>query len=682
LIVNIVIGLLTNFKITGIQIEFIEMGRIALIDGYQKIAAGEIIERPASVVKELLENALDANADQIFLKIEKSGKHLIEISDNGAGIEENDVGIAFERHTSSKIQSADQLGEIESLGFRGEALFSIAAVSQIELITRPKSQSYAINLHLNAGKQESLDKSGGAIGTTIKVKNLFFNLPVRQKFLKSDKAELGHITDILCRYSLAYPLVHFKLMHNGLNLINSPRYSIKTSEKKTLEKSSGVSPLPPEAYLHAIQTIYGKKISDKMTSISFVDENHSIFGHIGHPDIGRSERGAASLFVNDRLVSNKAIAKVIENAYRDYLMRNRYPFYVLFISVPFSQVDFNVHPTKKIVKFVDEANFFSSLQMVLKKLISQKFQSGYESKVEKSEREQSLITASFSDKSSSQPQQMPNNNRIETKTSPVLSIPKNSQRSLPTNQGSKKVTQSRFKFEQVPKHSKKAENMGTGGRKLPTSEHSVQVNLTSIPIQVKNLPSFQLLNNGIQAGDLYLIFQTDDGLLLIDQHAADERINYEKVKNELSKSKIQIQQLLSPIKFDVALNEVEFVKDAVDKIKNYGIELEHFGGRTFVIRTIPVFIQNITNSSLIVDLCLEILKMGKEQSFSNLKRDLIQYIGCHMSIRAGDDLWDRKKIMKLISTLDQCENPHHCAHGRPTYIKISFKDLEKQFHRR
>ncbi|MHA1744872.1 MAG: DNA mismatch repair endonuclease MutL, partial [Promethearchaeota archaeon] len=324
------------------------MPKICKIVGYAKIAAGEVIERPASVVKELLENAIDAEASQIFITLGNAGKDLIEILDNGNGIPEDDMEIAFQRYTSSKIQNADQLEEIESLGFRGEALASIAAVSQIEIISRPASQPYAICLELYEGKLESKEQRGSPQGTTIKIKNLFFNLPVRQKFLRTNRVELGHITDVITRYSLAYPLIHFKLIHNGLTLINSPAWKSSTPPP---HKPNSEQTLPIEAYGYSLQTIYGKKITSQMIPVEYADLDVKLFGYFGLPGVARSEKGAASIFVNNRLVTNKMISGVIIDAYKDYLMKHRYPFFVIFIEVSPKTVDFNVHPSKKIVKF-------------------------------------------------------------------------------------------------------------------------------------------------------------------------------------------------------------------------------------------------------------------------------------------------------------------------------------------
>ncbi len=353
------------------------MGKVGLIQGFEKIAAGEVIERPASVVKELVENSLDANAIHITLNIEGAGKNLIQIIDDGTGIEPEDVEVIFQHHYSSKIHSAEELENIETLGFRGEALASIAAVSQIELITRTQDNPVGYRLLLNAGQRESLEQCGAPIGTSLKIKNLFYNLPVRKKFLHSDKVELGHISDIVSRYALAYPQVHFKLIHNDLTLINSAEWvdpnNVQGSEAPEALVSRRAQILPIKAYAQAIQNIYGKRVIEQMIPLDFSEGDFKISGYIGMPEIARSERAAASLFVNKRLVINQKINEIVEECYRDFIMRQKYPFYILMIDLPPNQVDFNVHPTKRMVKFLQEQEFMVKFQGIMQNIIREQF---------------------------------------------------------------------------------------------------------------------------------------------------------------------------------------------------------------------------------------------------------------------------------------------------------------------
>ncbi|UYP46077.1 DNA mismatch repair protein MutL [Candidatus Lokiarchaeum ossiferum] len=673
------------------------MPKIKLISGYEKIAAGEVIERPASVVKELIENSLDAHATQIFITIEKAGKQLIQIEDNGCGIPEEDLDVAFLSHTSSKIESADDLDQLTTLGFRGEALASIAAVSQIEIISRPLNQEYAVELCMEGSADVRKGVCGGPVGTTLKVKNLFFNLPVRQKFMRSDRIEMGHISDVVCRYALAYPLVHFKLLHNGLSLTNSPAWV--ASQNQSIIPSL----LPLEAFGHAIQSIYGKKVLDQMIPIDFQDNMVRVYGFIGKPGIARSDRTAASLFVNDRLVTNNSIASIMETAFKDYLMRQKYPFYVLFLHLAPDQVDFNVHPSKKVVHFLNEREFFANLEMIVVQLVkehvkadlissnqekSAKSRRGMDSSMDywtpsapssrKTMKKVSPNTPQTSKPSrsgtSSSPSISEKSAVSQKKSSPVLKIPKDPQQTLSPRKSSIKAIQTHFK---TPK--KKSD---ISSHPFASSVEKKSSTLRSPTISVQQLPPLSLLNSGIQGGKNYLVFQNEEELIIIDQHAAHERINYEKVQQMFEQEKITVQTLLTPMKIEVAPNEVDFVKDAIPDIKKFGFELEFFGGTSFIIRTIPALLkQEKRSESLITDMCLEIIHKGKESSFSIIKREMMQYMACHMSITAGDEIWSEERIRRLIKKLDETENPHHCAHGRPTYIKISYQDLDKWFHR-
>nr|WP_147661342.1 DNA mismatch repair endonuclease MutL [Candidatus Prometheoarchaeum syntrophicum]QEE14387.1 DNA mismatch repair protein [Candidatus Prometheoarchaeum syntrophicum] len=649
------------------------MRKIHLIEGYSKIAAGEVIERPASVVKELLENALDAEADQIFITIENAGKNLIQIQDNGKGINEDDMEIAFQSHTSSKIKSADELDNLHTLGFRGEALASIAAISQIEIISHPAHQDYGKKLEIFEGKIKNNEQCGAPVGTTIKVANLFFNLPVRKKFMRSNRVELGHITDVLTRYSLAYPKVHFKLIHNSIVIINSPAWS----DQNNVEGKNNLDP-----YKYAIQTIYGKNVSSNLIPIHFNDGNIKLNGFIGSPEISRSDKSAASLFVNKRLVTNNKISQLIINSYKDYLMRNRFPFYIIYIDVPPNKVDFNIHPSKKTVKFEDESKFLVDLQIIINDLIIGGFKQ-YHTKMneegkQKSNKDETIIDYwTLSNPKIIKPDLSPTPPLIMNSTKSIKSARSQYSQDKKTH----KTTQSHFKIgDNTSKPFKPSLNSVKDKKNSLISSQSKSSTIKP-KINVTQLPPLNILNSGIQAGKNYLIFQNDEELVLIDQHAAHERINYEKVQEIYNSKTIPIQTLLVPLKMEVSPNETEFIKEAIPEMKTYGFEIEHFGRNTFIIRTIPVFINMQSNEALIKDMCMEILNLGKEHSFSEKRREILQFMGCHKSITAGDEIWSEEKIRNLIQQLDSCENPHACAHGRPVYIKIPFKELDKWFHR-
>lgn len=671
------------------------MGKIHLIKDFEKIAAGEVIQRPASVVKELVENSIDAHASQIFVFIKNAGKDLIKIEDNGIGIEEEDLEIAFKRHTSSKMESAADLDHINSLGFRGEALASVAAISQVEIISRPTSQPIGVRMLIEPSKETKKEQCGAPLGTSISVKNLFYNLPVRRKYLKSKQVELGHITDIITRYSLAYPKIHFRLEHNGLNLINSPAFDQSDEHKSGITDSN----VAIKAFGFAIQAIYGKKVLDQMEPLTFSDEYLQIYGYLGHPEIGRSDRYAASIFINKRLVQNKKMMQIIYDAYQGYLMRHKYPFFVLFIEIPPEKVDFNIHPSKKTVKFAEEKDIMNSLSFVLKNHIKQAFVSNknQSSSITTSKKQKALEpvfeSSDLSHKSNSE-SNYSRNSLIKSRTASKKqnSIPQ--QKKSSSNERKKFQNQTKFQF------STKKVNSPSSHHEIQESRNRLKKNLefdqnteTSPSLEPKsflinnsldlqNIPTIKYLNNGIQAGNTYLIFQTEEGLLIIDQHAAHERINLEKVKQIYDSGKISVQKLLSPIKMDVAPNEVAFIQENLNYLKKIGFELDYFGGSMFLLRTVPAFFSRYhLSNTVIIGICLDLIHMGQEKAFSEIKYEIMQYMACHQSLRAGDEIWDRRTIEKLLLELDSCENPQHCAHGRPTYIKIPYNELEKRFHR-
>ncbi len=468
--------------------------------------------------------------------------------------------------------------------------------------------------------------------------------------------------------------------------------------------------------------------------MDYVEHNFSFFGYIGHPEIARSERKASSLFVNHRLITNTEIFQIVSEAYKDFLMRHKYPFFILFLQVSPATVDFNIHPTKKIVKFVDEAKFFVELQLSLSRIVKQQLQSIFRKNnqaipegksYQKTAMDYWTPQSTTKDQTKAQAQHQPQDAHLtqDPKTMPSISVDDllqsavkpSSTPSIPSTSTSSTSTSRSFSTQTSRPHS------SIGSRKKPslvskpissqkslpgvrspesrsappvqthfalgksdkgggksTSESSV----TSPFLSVQNLPPLFLLNNGIQAGDNYLIFHNEGDLIMIDQHAAHERINYERVQKWERQEKVPIQKLILPIKMDVPPHEVDFITAAIDDIRAYGFELEHFGANTFVLRSIPAILKpDVQSQQLVIDLCLEILRMGKERSLSEMKREILQYMGCHKSIRAGDTIWDQATLKKLIRDLDACENPHHCAHGRPTYIKIPYEDIDKWFHR-
>jgi len=622
------------------------LGRIKKIIDFEKIAAGEVVERPASVVKELLENSIDAEAKSIKIIVKNAGKTLIQVIDDGYGIERDDVELAFERYTSGKIEKFDDLDSLSTLGFRGEALSSIAVVSQVELITRIEKDALGTSIIVNDGEIKEIKKSSAPIGTNISVKNLFYNIPARRKFLKSDKVELGHITDIITRYALAFPQIHFQYQHNQLDILNCPS---------------------SDSLKDMVFHIYGKKTARKMYEIDYSHPSalFKLSGLLGDPDISKKKRGSSSLFVNRRYVISDRFFEVINSAYKGFLMIGRYPFFILNLEIEPSTVDFNIHPKKLTIRFNNEKISFpfieSALRAFLEEQLLPKKQEGIiKPLVSFSEKDQILdseLTSEYTQETE-EIEDFHDNNMVEILASDQIQL--------------KEKIQTRLIKQELQEN----EKLGKATKVLAKKDLII----------TDSLPMMRLISDtGQLSNNTYIIFESEDddgnpGILLLDQHAASERIMKERYLKQYNEAKIEKQLLISPIKLDISPAEVFFLREHLNEINKFGFDLEDFGGNTFVLRAIPAIFQKIPRLDVVKDMIEEIVEMGKQQSFSQAEEDIINYLACHKSIRGGDVL-RAKDIKNLVIDLSKCSDPKHCAHGRPTFKFISFKELDKMFKR-
>ncbi len=756
-----------------------DMGKIREIKGYEKIAAGEVVERPASVIKELVENSLDAESTQIKIIMKNYGKELIQIIDNGTGIEKEDILLAFKSHASSKVHDADEMIEkgVTTFGFRGEALASISAVSNIELITRTADSPTAYKVTFSNGVFSPIEQTGGPKGTNIKVMNLFYNTPVRLKFLKSNAVELAHVTNILTRFALAHPDVHFQFFHNDAVLINTPK------SKSVLDR---------------ILTLYGKMVADAMIPVAYEDSLFKIRGFIGLPETARSNRSVASVFVNRRWVVSSIITDLIEHAYEDYIMKNQFPFYVLFIELDPAKVDFNIHPTKKMVRFAYEDILIENLGKIIDGIVADKFKNSRiygvktddmkeiirESKNTANSTQEAIsddeeetqfletdkkfhasqnaslqrrinetpsndlsnttqpndlsITTQPNDlsnttqpndlRNTTQPNDLRNTTQLndlrntlisnkndqmqrfiqstfktETEIKPELRMPaskidnragisdgagKNYQDSRNSTQGKSKsfvqeVIQS-FKQNRTQKDME-IQELEINNEKEPEQAEDFQAQTknptilqTNERLNLKKLPQVRFPNESFQFHDNYIILQTEKGIIIFDQHAVHERINYEKTIKMFKERKVRKQKLIIPIPFSSNPEDIEFVSAAMDKLEQFGFELKQENNQLF-LTAIPSMISEI-NQQEIVDAAKTIIEYGKT-SFEQLEDEIIHYIACKSSIKAGDTINDRDAIKRLLIELDNCANPFHCAHGRPTMVELSLTEIEKMFKR-
>ena len=562
-----------------------------------QIAAGEVVERPASVVKELVENALDAGSSQIAVEIRGGGIDLIRVTDNGVGIPSEEVALAFERHATSKIRSSSDLQKIGSLGFRGEALPSIAAVADIELVTCASDEASGMFIFLEGGAVTRQSSQARTRGTTITARNLFRKVPARLKFLKSTPTETSHVANVVSQYALAYPEVAFSLTIDG-------KENLRTTGKGRL--------------LDAIIDVYGVETAGKMLSIENATDSWQspsaegqsaeirVSGMVGAPELGRTGRGYMSFFVNRRWVSSRLLSYAVEEAYSGLLMTGRHPVVVLDVSIPPEEVDVNIHPAKSEVKFQNDSPVFRAVQRAVRR----------------------ALTA-----------QMP--------------VPKIEEVAAPYKATSPHALQ------QLWESTDHVDKLITSGEATPRLTDS--------------LPVLRVVG---QALNRYIVAEGPDGLYLIDQHAAHERIRYDKVKQQRELRKPEVQGLLEPVTFEVTPRQDAMIRSCIASLADFGFALEAFGDRTYLVRTVPAMVAGDNWAGMLKEL-LDALS-GEERS--KWEEKIVASIACHGAVKSGQTLSD-VEMRALVRQLEQTANPHTCPHGRPTVIRLSAAQLEREFGR-
>ena len=611
-----------------------KIAKIKRIIEAEKIAAGEVVERPASIVKELVENSIDAGAKEIRVIIRKAGKTLIQVIDDGQGIPPEDIEFAFERHTSSKIRSIEDLDTLSTLGFRGEALASIAAVSHVEIISRTNQNERGVQLYIEGGKVIDKKEVSSQMGTNIKVKNIFYNLPARQKFLKKDSVELSHITDFIQRYSLAFPDLHFIYVHNDLDILNCPA----DNDLKT-----------------TVFHIYGKMIAKFMEPIEYNEKVPfiKIKGLLGHPQIAKKNRNYSSLFINNRYIISDLLFRAIKEAYEGTLMINKYPFFILFIELNPTVIDFNVHPKKLYVRFEDEDALYNKIYNILRGFVEEYF-------IEKEAKYISTELGDFTptikkniERSEEQPQEI---HKLEGED--------------------KEVVEDRVQLDLMDQVVEKKL-----GSKV-TSDSFIRGKY----VISENFPKIRLISyTGQLQNKTYVVLEgfnenNEGGLFILDQHAASERVKKEILLNNYDNAKRSKQKLIQPLKIDVSPSDRIFLEDNLHEIKKIGFDFEYFGGNTFILREIPTIMEKVPDTNIIKEIISDLTDIGKDRTFNEVKEEIVNYLACHKSIRGGDDL-TLKDIQNLVLDLAACKDSYHCAHGRPTLRFLSYNELDKLFKR-
>lgn len=568
-----------------------------------KIAAGEVVERPASVVKELVENALDANSTSISIEIEKGGRSLIRVSDNGAGMNRDDAMLAMERYATSKIFKDKDLFEINTLGFRGEALPSIASVSRFSLVTRDEDSQAGTEIIVEGGKVKKVSEVGAPPGTMVTVKQLFFNTPARRKFLKTVSTETGHIADIVASIALGWPDVRFRLVHNGKVIKNW---------------SAANNPVD------RIADVLGRDLTNNLHKIESSAGHVSIAGWTSSPRVTRSTSRGIYVYVNGRFVRDRVIQHALFEGYGGRLMKGQFPMATLFINLPFDQVDVNVHPAKNEVRFVRQERVHEAVKMAV---------------------------------------------------AGVLDLA-----------GRPEWTTARLPETETPgERPRISEPMIDFGRpkKVTPIQHpasSTRRQASSIQAALWEKKRFGDLRVMGQFHNTYILCESADGLVLIDQHAAHERILFERLKDKSSSASKSAQKLLIPETIDLGYREADILTKLIPDLKELGLVIEPFGGNTFVVKSVPALLGNREVKPLVIEIVEKMAEIGFAPGLEKAIDQCLLLMACHGAIRANQHLSDRQ-IKELLDQLDKCDNPSHCPHGRPTWISWNTGSLEKSFGR-
>jgi DNA mismatch repair protein MutL len=603
-----------------------------------KIAAGEVIQRPESAVKELIENSIDADAKDITLIIKDSGKTLIRIIDNGCGMTPNDAELCFIRHSTSKISDETDLDSIQTLGFRGEALASIASIAQVELMTRNNESELGTIVSIENSKITDISKNAMETGTSISVKNIYFNVPARRNFLKSDATELKHIIDTFLRFAICYPEIGFTLINNDEKV-----YSFQASD-----------------YDERITQVFKNIEQDSLIYFEEDLDYIKFRGFIGKPQFLKKNRGDQYLFLNRRYIVNKAISHAVFSAYEDLARVEGYPFFIIFITIDPRKVDINVHPSKMEVKFDDERSIYSLLKSIIKKSLSK---SNLVPDFGFTQEEDS--GSSFFTTREAQQERYQNISSRENVSS-------NNQRDTFTN--FRPERQEKFNMEEYSALFKAPEKESLFEFKRKEQEPEI------IEFEHKKEKEFIKSEKGIwQLDKKYIIAQIKTGIIIIDQHVAHERILYEKALESLSRKRPAFQQLLFPISITLQTDEFELLKEMADEFHDLGFIMKLTDNKTVLLEAVPSEMKLGNEENIFIEL-LSDLKANKELKIE--RRDyLASTFACKAAIKHGD-LLSKDEMVSLIDHLFMTTMPYVCPHGRPVIIKITLDDLDRKFGRK
>lgn len=659
------------------------MANIQVLDQItiDKIAAGEVIERPSSIVKELVENAIDANATAVTVEIKEGGISFIRITDNGCGIPQKEVPLAFLRHSTSKIRTVEDLSTVASLGFRGEALSSIAAISQVELITKTRDAVLGTRYVIEGGKEKKIEDAGAKDGTTFLIHQIFYNTPARRKFLKTPMTEASHVNELMIRLALSHPEVSFEFINNGQSKLHT----------------SGNGRLKDVIY-----QVFGREVTQNLLEVDEAIPGLKVTGFIGKPLISRGNRNYENYYINGRYVKSNIIAKAIEDAYKDFTMQHKYPFTVLHFTMDGNDLDVNVHPTKMELRFSRQQDVYNFVYMAVKNALSER---ELIPRVELPEapiltneisavqvEKTSSSVAGTQQKITSSPETM------LKKVAPMKKEERNldyfmkkmqervtsyhnqqSQAEVKDTHAIHRETQQVDRIREAVNY-RKAQEVESLKQDVPKQDvpKPEQLNL----FEEKLLSKDSVVEHKIigQVFDTYWLVEFNEQLYIIDQHAAHERVLYEKTLHGMKTREFTSQYLSPPIVLNLSMQEEEVLKEHMDTFANIGFEIEEFGGDSYAVRAIPDNLFGIAKKELFIEM-LDSLVEGINPSVApDMIAEKVASMSCKAAVKGNSKL-SYAEVEVLIKDLLKLDNPYHCPHGRPTIIAMTKRELEKKFKR-
>lgn len=637
------------------------MAKINILDNQtiDKIAAGEVVERPASVVKELVENAIDAGADAVTVEIKDGGTSLIRVTDNGGGIEKSQVGNAFLRHATSKISTANDLTKLVSLGFRGEALASIAAVAQVELITKTPEELTGVRFLIEGGAPKEREEVGAPDGTTMLVRNLFYNTPPRKKFLKQPRTEGSYVADLMEHLAMSNPRVSFKFLLNGQNRF----YTTGSGDLREI-----------------VYRIYGKEISEALSDFRFEQDGMTVTGLLGKPVINRANRSYEIFYINGRYIRSTLISKAVEEGYREYLMQHKFPFCILHFQIDTEKIDVNVHPSKMEVRIADAPDFYETVKEAVAEALREKEMIPEVSLAEPEKGKKAAKGGGRAKETAPEPfeqRRIAHSRQLQAEMElPAFEVPGQPKQAASIRAIYEK---SRPAEANVLRQTAAYQTGGRGeaaARKDAEEKPEQMTMFDDKMLSAKAKEQYELIG---QLFETYWLISYQDKLLIIDQHAAHEKVRYERLMRHFREKEVVSQNINPPIIVTLNNQEKECLESHAEDFAALGFVIEEFGGSDYAIRGVPLDLYGFAEGAFFYEILDELAAEAVTGTPESI-RIRIATMACKAAVK-GNMRMSRQEMEALIDELLTLDNPYNCPHGRPTIISMSKQEIEKKFKR-